>query len=394
MALTLNNFIGFETNDLSEALAVSDTPTFVTTPVHSGDFALVLDSGGEKYRIPIILGGTTDSDNDFLLGWAFRVDALPSQQRVLINAEEDDGAPFSMWSLYLETDGDLTLKDTAGSTVVTTTSTPIAKDTWYFFEIRWQHSDSGSFDWHVDGVSVISETGVDTSRGGDISADNARYTFVYHQTTGFIDSIYCKSGAAGTGDFLSAVEIFRYQANTNSVSPDNGNDLDAGVWQDLGETPIGSDATPPAYTGGTLGGNVHTNDTQSVDNFRPGPKDDDNIDGDSNIKAGKWLHRMKRGNGGGTEQYARYGNSVDTIKTSADLDLPTSFTNTFIISEAADTVPLSTEYFSHGMAKNGGAQDLEAEEIFSFILHVPDAAAPAATRPPFSGATFMSPGVV
>lgn len=158
--------------------------------------------------------------------------------------------------------GELRLVDAAGTTVVTTSSTPFAADgVFYFVEVRWQHSASGALDVHVDGVSEINETGVDLTDGGGIGADAAVYRLVGSSANQPVfDDLYMYSGGTGTGDFLGDASVFRYQANTNSATPDAGNDLDQGVWQDLGETPVSSDATDPAYTGGVLAGEVYSDD--------------------------------------------------------------------------------------------------------------------------------------
>ncbi len=36
-------------------------------------------------------------------------------------------------------------------------------------------------------------------------------------------------------------------------------------------------------------------------------------------------------------------------------------------------MPLSTEFFSNGIFKDDGGRDIEAAEIWGFLLHVPDA---------------------
>lgn len=367
-ALSLNNFVGFETDGLEEAVAAGSTS--IITDARSGDWAMRLEGGG-FLDLPMITGGSTNSDNDFIFGFGVNFGARTNTD-VLVRFLDDAGGEVA--NLTHVATGELRLVDAAGATVVTTSSTPFAADgVYYFVEVSWQHSASGAFDVHVDGVSEISETGVDLTDGGAIGPDAAVYQLVGdvgQVNRPVFDDLYMYSGATGTGDFLGDASVFRYQANTNSATPDSGNDLDQGVWQDLGETPVSSDATEPAYTGGALAGEVYTNDTQSGDNYRPGPSGDCKIEGGFDIKGGKWLHRLRRGNGSGTVHQARYGNDIDAIQ-SQTVTLGTGYANFFTVSQAANAVPLSSEHFAMGFEKDGGSRELFAEEMFAFILGVP-----------------------
>ena len=373
-ALTLNQFIGFETGGLEEAHAINDTPVVVTSPVKHGDYALELNADGDDYRFYMITGGSTDASNDFILGFYLRFTATPTvDDKSLLEAREAPGK--EIFQLEFNTARKFRIKDAAG-TLIATGSTVLSVDTYYLIEILFQHSATGNFDLHIDGVSEFSETSMDLIDDTGIDHDISGYRFSgLDAGTVYVDDIYCYSGASSVSDFLGEHEIFRYQpSETNSATPDVGNDLDQGVWQDLGETPVSSDGTEPGYTTDATAqsGVMYTDGTLSGNNFRPGPNGDSEIDGDSNIKGGKWFARLKRGNGSGTEHYLKYGNDVDSISTTSDLLLSASFENHFIISTAAGVVPLSTEHFAIGMADEAaGARDMFAEEMFGFILHIP-----------------------
>ena len=367
-ALTLNNFVGFETGGMDEASASSGSPTVQGTTVRSGDFALSEDGNSDIYSIAIIKGGTTDSDNDFILGFGFQQADAASQ---IIEALDDLGG--GLWRLEQIVGQDARLFDANDIEVVT--ATDAFSGTFQFLEIRWQHSASGAFDLHIDGISIISETAVDLTDGDAISADSALYRLRGDSDeAAFFDDIYMYSGATGTGDFLGDAEVFRYQANTNSATSDRAcnsstTSLDQGVWQDLGETPLSSEATEPAYTASNVGGAIDTEDTQSGNHYRHGPHGDANIDG--TIQGAKWLHVLRRGTGPGTTHSKCYGNSGDGTSF-ATVSLDTGFLNFFTISEVGTVVPTSSEHISHGF-HTGGSQNINSQEIWGFLLHVPPA---------------------
>jgi len=375
MVLTLNNFTGFETGDLNEALSTSGTPTVGGTDPHSGDFVLDLDAGAEEFDVAIITGGSTDANDDFILGFFIRFsDKNPSSSGNILEVLDDAGT--LIFNLLLEPDGDLRFNPQTGAGF--TITDPFTLNTYHLIEIRWQHLASAAFDLHIGGVSEISETGIDLTAGGAIGEDLAVYQFGGVVGAAFkIDDIYCFSGGSGVSDFLGNANILRYQANTNSATPDVGDALDQGVWQDLGETPVSGDATEPGWdVNAARGGAVFTDDTQSGDNFRPGPSGDSDFSG--TITGGKWYWRLHRGNGGATIHEGRHGNNVDGT---ADVifTLGTSFANFFLVREpaaGAGSLPLNTEFFSQGFAKESGGRDIFAEEIFGFLLFVPSTEVP------------------
>ncbi len=384
-ALTLNNFIGFETNGVNEALSSGGTPTLSTT-THSGDWSLQFDAAADEYDAAIITGASTDSDNDFIFGFAIRwSDKVPSSSNVTFASVRDDGA-LVPWQIQIQTDSDIRFVDANNTIIDADIADPFTANEWHIIEVRWQHSETGAFDAHIDGSSVISETGVDLSHGGTIGADDAFYRFEGAVGADFlVDDIYSFSGGTGTADFLGNPEIFRYQGCSgspgcdNSATPDTGDNLDQGVWQDLGETPLSSDATEPAYTGAALDGEIYTDDTQSGNNFRHGPHDDTNIDGTSNIKGAKLFWVLRRGNGSGTVHSGHYGNDSGAATVTASLTLDNDFLNFFVIDGgpfgggSGANPPDDTEHWKLGFGKDSGGRDIFAEEMWGFTLHVPDA---------------------
>ena len=376
-ALTLNNFVGFETNGLDEALSSAGTVSFTNAAasVHSGDFAIDSHGINDEYDIAIITGGSTDSDNDFIVGfWIRIVNKAPSTEGPFFLIFDDSSN--LLLEIQVELDDDIRLEDANSDTVCTVTD-PFTLDTYHLFELRWQHSASAAIDVHIDGSSVCSETAQDLTDGGAIGPDAALYRIIGIGSYFYdFDDFYAYSGGTGTGDFLGDAEVFRYQNRTNSTTNDDDcnaftNTLDAGVWQDLGETPLAPDATEPEYSSAIDGGSIYTDDTQSGDNGRHGPHGDTEVDGDSNIRGAKMLGRFRRGNGGGTTHRMCYGNDTNE-ESNVIVTLDVTFLNFIVIFTSSGTEPLSTEHFLQGFFTDG-ARDIFGEEMWSFILHVPDA---------------------
>lgn len=375
----LNNFIGFETGGLDEAAATAETPTIVTSPVHSGDFALELNGTATQDFYDVLFSfdirDTDGLSDDFIIGFFIRFsDKDPSLDRDIFFVLDD--AVGIVWEMEIQGDSDLEIND-ANNALIATVADPFTLNQWHLIEVRWEHADPGDFEMFIDGSSVVNETGQDLTDGNGITIGNAVYRFLGHSTLNhFIDDIYTFDAASSNSDFLGGSEVFRYQADTNSATPDGDcsdgfieADLDQGVWQDLGETPLSSDATEPGYTGsGQTGGSVLTDDTQSGNNFRPGPSGDSNIDG--TIIGAKALFRLKRSTGGPTGMLTCLGNSSDGTPVSFAADVTTSFTNFFFL-ETGTAVPTNSEFFELGLLKMTGPQDFTAEEIWAFLLHVP-----------------------
>lgn len=86
-ALTLNNFVGFETNGSEEA--VGSGGASIVTNARSGDWAMQMNSGG-FLDLPMITGGSTDSNNDFILGFGVNFNGRTATD-VLLRFLDDAG---------------------------------------------------------------------------------------------------------------------------------------------------------------------------------------------------------------------------------------------------------------------------------------------------------------
>lgn len=364
MALALKNFVGFETGGLEEAKAASGNLNLVDSGVRTGDHSLEMPDNTGRYGVDFE-GGLTE----FVVGLAVKVtDIVPAGTARLLTVQHGAGDVFY---LYMGSDGDLKLYNTAEATFYSAAWDWPDTD-WHYVEVYFKmHGTAGAFEVFVDGTPRISESSKDTLPETD--ADNVRLMGSNLWVPTY-DDIYIGAATAGA-DRLGDCEVFRYQANTNSATPDTGDALNTGVWQNCGQTPgAGGEAV---YTGTPLTGAVYTDDTESGKYYRHGPHGDGNIDG--TIEAGKWLHRLKRGNGGGTTHYKRYGNDGDGLTDEAVPELTISYANLETISTAAAVVPTDQEHFAQGFRVDGG-RDLLCEEMWAFILHVPPVGPPPARR--------------
>ena len=367
MALTLNNLTGFETGGLEEAQSTVGSPSAQSTVVRTGDYALALDNGDSYYWN--IIGSGTDAGQKRIVSFHVRFSSLAPSIQSTFFLVVDNPVTVAAYDLRLDTNGDLVFTPNSG--VATTVTNPFTVNTMHRIDILWEEAASGTFDLWLDGSSKMSLTGQDLLAANPM----ALYNFS-DLATGvvYFDDCYSMTGATSTAEFLGSgangQEVFRYQNQTSSVTPDVGNNLDVGLWLNSGQTPLSALSTSH-YTASNVGGHMFTDDTASGLNGRHGPHGDASITG--TIKGAMWWWRLQRGGGAGTTHSVRYGNDVDTI-TEETQALTTAFVNYSRISEAATIVPLATEHFAQGF-KTGGAQDIECAEMWAMILHVPSAAA-------------------
>jgi hypothetical protein len=359
-ALTLNDFIGFETGGAEEAEALNGTGLIQSSTKRTGTYGLQTDSG-ESYEMDPFLWAS-DSGNDLIVGfWFYSADVTPSSASRFFRAEED---PDDLVTLTLETNGNVTVGYNSGTP--DTITAPFTDATWHLIEIHWQELASGAIDIYIDGgdTATFSQTGKDMTDADDFDLyflESSAYSSFY------FDDFYSYSGGSGTGDFLEEPEVYGYTSDHNT-NQDQGDILTNGVWSDAGETP-GNDSNEIAYDSSpALGGYTIADGTGG------GPSGDSNIDGDSNIKAGKYIHRLKRTTGSApTTLDQSYGNNIDGMThTDQAAALGTTYGNFAVISTSASVVPTSSEYFAYGIRQTGsGGRDIYAADIWATLLHIP-----------------------
>lgn len=356
MALTVNEFIGFETGGLEESSSIAGTPVVQSTVKRSRTFALELNAATDTYIVSPF-SEVADAGNKEIWGGGVRFSVL----NVLTNFwQAADGGGFNI-TLQLKANGDLALLNDLEVEVGTATN-PFTVDTFHFIEVVWDHANPGKADVFVDDVSVISVTGQNFTSGGTLAAWHFKCS---DGITIHFDDMYWLSGATSVSDRLGslAAVLGAYQ-NTAEDALDLGDALETGTWANVSQTPA-NDANTASYTS-----NVKTGGTQTDEGTRAGPSGDADVDG--TIKAAKWIHRLKRGGGGGTTHWKRLGNSGDGM-IDITMGVSPNFKEFFHISELATQVPTTSEFFQQGFRVDG-PRDIIGGDIWAMLLHVSPAA--------------------
>lgn len=383
MALTLNQFVGFETGGLEEASATTGSPDATeATIVRSGDRALLLPTGTEaRYEIDLF-GEVANAGNSHIVGFGCRIgDLSPASTSIFGQASEGAGTNNAI-ILSLDTNGDVLVRDVTNTTVTNGTITsPLTVNTWHYFELYFQNLDSGAWELLIDGLSVGSGTGEDFTGGNTLDE------FWLRNSGGnlgniYFDDFYWLSGATAASDrYGPGVSVYGYQTGLASATPDfdsagvaGGNALDAGNWNNAGER-VWSDTNVAQYTAtAQLDGCVAFNDTNSGGDG-PGPSSGSEIVSGT-IKGAKFAWRGDRSGGSGTTHsivYGKYdgvGNMDDAPQVDAVTLLSGTLTNFFRVTETATRVPTASEDFVMGLDKSSGGRDWDCYEMQAFLLHV------------------------
>jgi hypothetical protein len=356
MALTINNFCGFETGGGEEL--VGGSPSFETTIVRTGTYSAQLDD------FPDIdpFDGAADAGNNYILTfWFYPVD-ITAASRAILRCEE---GLTNILELGYTTAGALEVVDANSDSVGIGGS--LNEGAWNRIDLYWEHSAIGVLDVILNEVSVISSASEDFTAGGTF--DN--YGFRNIPEVAYIDDVICMSGATAASDRLSDAEVFGFQnAKGASATPDAGlsgsagGNLNTGTWDKVAQTPLVNSA-------GNLG--IYTSAGRgTVDSAQLDAGGD--IDGDSNIKAIKGIWNAKRGTGGGASHYAGLGDSGDgnSPAVTADLGLTTVYVNHFVLRET--DLPAANQKIRQGF-ETTGAQDFDCGDMWAMILHVPSVGA-------------------
>jgi len=176
------------------------------------------------------------------IGLAFKVVNNDYRGNYIIGMHDSTTAQMN---IYLNSSGFLEVRRGA-STVLDTGTTTIDVNTWYYVELKTTiHNTTGAYELMIDGVSEVSDTGVDTQETG-----NAYWDSVALLTAGFgapylihIDDMYVtdSTGANNTG-FLGVIQIETIRP-TSDVTTD-WTALGAGShYVEVDENPIDDDTS-------------------------------------------------------------------------------------------------------------------------------------------------------
>ncbi len=385
MALTLNQFIGFETGGLHEADGTTNTPDATeATIVRTGSRSLAMNENADLYDFDP-LGLVASGGTGHIFGTGYYTNNIPLSSGSIVIIADSSG---DIITLEQRSNGDLRLTRIGGVNVDMTT--PFTAGQWHYLELFWEHSDTGDWEIFVDGVSIGSESAVDLSNGGTLNL--CSLSGAGGVSTQYFDDVYWLSGATAATDRLggsseaSGPEVFPYQ-NTAEDATDQGDTLDNGTWALVGELPVNEGASNDAsYDVGSAQKDGHT---ITDEGSRAGPSGDANIDGDSNIKGGKWVFRLARTSGSGVDHVMITGHNGNITERAVTLGSMATFIH---LSEGAD-VPTSSESFALGFGSSStgdgvGGRDPIAGELFGMLLHVPSAA--GATRTPPVGSAVLT----
>ncbi len=367
MALTLNNFTGFETQGAEEASAIGGTPTYPTTDVRSGGACLLLDGSSDSYTLPWVASGVTDAGGDYIFGGAVKFASLTEDIGGFIDIRDDLGG--GLLRLRVGASGKIELSDNSATVVITSTNA-VGTSAYHFIEVYFEFvGTNANAELFIDGVSegttstgdfLASGTSVDILRCLHDGSNNVRF-----------DDIYILSGAASAADRFGDFSVKTYQ-NTAEDATDQGDALADGTWALVSETPSNSGTSNDASYVDT--GNL-TGSTIMDEGDRAGPSGDSDVTG-ATIKGAKFISNLKRTSGGGRDHKILYGNDSDWASTSqaatADLGLTVDYVIHEVLTVDTNLVPTSSESFQQGFSKSATAgQDIFCGDQWAMLGYVP-----------------------
>ncbi len=143
MALTLNNFIGFETVGFEEVKGITLSPTITTLSSRTGSQSLSISGASSDLTAVLVsaqASNVTDGGAQYIFGFAFKYRTNPSSSDPIFQVRDSDDA--IELSIELDASGQLVLID-AGSTTLDT-SFVLQREAWHYIEVYAEiGSDSG-----------------------------------------------------------------------------------------------------------------------------------------------------------------------------------------------------------------------------------------------------------
>lgn len=388
------NFVSAEMRGTEEYTDVLNTPDIITTAeIINGlpdAFTRCFHFVGGSSREGLTFDGVSVATSNHLILSCYLkfTDLSPLSEYLFMKSTGGGSADVtsaSFINFYLETDGDVRVTDTGGSTFATIT-TPFTVDTWHFVEIRifpeTGTDGDGEVQVWVDGVEALSnQTGLNLTTyvnhkglavGGSPTSGEQVYfagiNLIYNST-----SATDRVTGSNADQRWEAVGPYTNNAGATATPDDDGpgtggggDNLDSGNWDDVDDIPF-ADATPAIYSSAS-NGSVYTDGGSFA-----GPSGDPNIDGDSNMKVVKYMMRAERGSGSPSSHRFYVGNDVDSPGGDGEFtpSLTTSPANYVLFSQNPTVLPLSTQNARMGFGRVSGAQAIEMRDMAAFVLHLP-----------------------
>lgn len=395
-AITLHEFAGFETGSHLEEIGTTrsenvDVVTASPAP-HSTKETYVCKLGIDEGEGDPLGFVTTDGVNitigDYLtFGWWAYFDGIDgnADMDILIVYSVSSGTPFDAMHLSIEgPGGDLIIKDDS-DTEVGSADGIIANQTWYLIEFKVPRDGGGSDDAEVRVneavvISIASEDftgtvdanaeteiwligpGVSPTSAADIEHDVDSY---YYYSD---DGATISTNDAWLGEFTV---LGPYNDTDNTTTSDFGDNLNAGSWLNVIDTPkdLSDMAEFSAIGSSTEGG------CTSDDGANAGPKGDSRVLG--TIMGASWYVWARKQQSSSQTWEFKYGANndaaVDNTTNTGTLSLTTAYQLYSILVDNADAnCPTKQEWFQYGMHQletGFGKADLNMGACWAFILH-------------------------
>ena len=344
MALTIDDIVACAFQGVQEFEATSGAPTVVSAPSgFNSTYACLLDASGEYVQLDDrqnfnIVG---DPSSPYLCTFRIRIaDTTPASPILFLEADEGG---VDLWTLTLESDGDILVSFIGGGNE--TITAPLSDATTHKIDIYWEMVDSGRFTMYIDDSEELNVTGKDMSNTG--GAGFSHYRFMWASSDTYVSEMVLKSEASSISDRpASTYGIEGPYANTAEDATDQGDALDIGTWANVSEIPV-NESNDGQYTGDPKAGHMRT--------------DEGSLSGPNNALtayAAKWLWWAERGGGGATTHTMRFGvftsPSTESYNTYV-ISLGTSPAYYGVLSESSSYIPnASSEYFIIGKEVSGG----------------------------------------
>lgn len=370
MARTLNTFTGFETGGLEEVNSSGNAPTLDSTTKRTGTYSL--QCAGKSPEAFVVFA-TTDS-NDQLFGFAVRFSDVTPAANVEFLHVDNAALTVAHMRLRMKTDGNLVIVD-ANDSEVASVANPFTAGQWHTVEVRLGKGNSANCGVWVDGTSVLFVSAGDFQSG---TADMTRIGLRGSPTTGEqinFDDFYSyhtvDSNTERLSNGIAALpfwEVLGPYQNTAEDGTDQGDALNDGTWALMSETPANEGTSNDGgWTGTPRSGYMITDE-----GTRLGPASDTRFTYGTGV-ASKFLHRIKRGTGGGTTHNRIYGTSASQTTEAFPTALTVGYENRETLSTAH--LPTTSQSFAVGMGVSG-AQDIIAADIWAFYLQTRSGSTP------------------
>jgi hypothetical protein len=254
MANVINYAVSGETEGVQKASSAS-TGISVLSGGRGGRFFYRLAAGSNSITIEFdaFTDGLADPGGDYIVGFYVRFDDVtPTVSEMPFAQLYPPTSSLKNWELSLETDGDVVLRDEAG-TLVGTVTAPFSINTWYKIEV-WcvVHETAGALILFIDGIAEINASGLDT--GADTDGRFEFSSLIGEGITVDVQDCYFMSGATVATERLSGSvgaddwEVIPFYGDGTSTT--GGDALDSGTWANVQEFPT-NDSNQAAYTDGT-----------------------------------------------------------------------------------------------------------------------------------------------